>query len=190
MLVLFGYLSGFFAFIEYIPYIKDITRGKVKPHRATFFIWSVLGGIAFFSQLAKGASNSLWLPGIETALGFIVFFLSFRFGVGGYSKQDKSALAVAFIALVGWYFTKEAAFALYITIFIDAVGSYLIIHKAYHMPESETSLAWILSAISGIFAMLAVGKFDIILLSYPLYIVISNLSVVLAIRAGNYKKLL
>jgi hypothetical protein len=86
-----------------------------------------------------------------------------------------------------WYFTKEAALALYITIFIDAVGSYLTIHKAYYMPESETELVWILSAIAGIFAMLAVGKLDIILLSYPAYIIISNLSVVLAIQVGKHK---
>lgn len=188
MFALFGYLSGFFAAIEYIPYIKDIRDGKVKPHRATFLIWTILGGIAFFSQFAKGASNSLWLPGVETILGLIVFFLSFRFGVGGYSKQDRFALAVAFIALVAWYFTKEAAIALYITIFIDAIGSYLIMHKAYHMPETETALAWILSAISGFCALLAVGKLDIILISYPLYIIISNISVVLAMQVGNQKK--
>ena len=188
MFVLFGYLSGFFAFIEYIPYVRDILNRKVKPHRATFFIWSILGGIAFFSQLTKGASNSLWLPGIETVLGLIVFFLSFRFGIGGYGKQDRFALFVAFAALIVWYFTKEAALALYITIFIDAVGSYLTIHKAYHMPESETALAWIFSAISGMFAMLAVGKLNIILLSYPAYIIVSNLSVALAIQIGKHKK--
>jgi len=188
MLLLFGYLSGFFSLIEYIPYVKDILDRKVKPHRATFFIWSVLGGIAFFSQLAKGATNSLWLPGIETILGLIVFALSFKYGIGGYSKRDRFALIIAFLGLVVWYFTKEAALALYITIFIDAVGSYLTIHKAYHMPESETMLFWILSSISGMFAMLAVGKLDIILLSYPAYIIFANLSVVLALHRGKRKK--
>lgn len=189
MFAFFGYLSGFFAVIEYIPYIRDIFLKKTKPHRATFFIWSVLGGIAFFSQLAKGATHSLWLPGLETATGLVVFMLSIKYGVGGYSKQDKIALFVAGLGLVAWYVTKDAAVALYITIFIDAVGNYLTIHKSFHMPESETTITWIISALSGLFAMLAVGKFDIILLSYPFYIVIANSAVVIAIQLGKQRKL-
>lgn len=188
MFALFGYLSGIFAIVEFIPYIRDILNGKVKPHRATFFIWTILGSLAFFSQLAKGASNSLWLPGLETAGGLVVFILAFRYGIGGYSRQDRFALALACIGLVVWYVTKEAATALYITIFVDAIGSYLTIHKAYFMPESETSLAWILSAIAGVFALLSVGKLDIILLSYPIYLVIANMSVVCAIQLGKKRK--
>lgn len=185
MLQLFGYISGILAIIEYIPYIQDILKKRTKPHRATFFIWSILGSIAFFSQLDNGASNSLWFTGIETGGILITFLLSIRYGVGGFSRMDKVGLCISFVGLLAWYFTKQAAVALYLTIFVDAIGSYLTVHKTFHMPQSETAIAWILSALSGIFAMLAVGKFDIILLSYPAYTVVANLCVVGAIVLGT-----
>ncbi|HUD09607.1 MAG TPA: hypothetical protein VMR77_02305 [Patescibacteria group bacterium] len=184
MLEVLGIIGGLFALGSFIPYIRDTLLLKVKPQRATFFIWSVLGAIAFFSQLAKGASNSLWLPGLETFGVLITFILSIKYGIGGFSRRDFIALLIAMIGLIIWYFTKEAAIALYLVIFVDALGLYLTIHKAYISPESETHLAWILSAIGGTLVVISVGSFNIILLSYPVYIVLANLAVIVAIQMG------
>lgn len=65
MLQFFGYLSGILVSASFLPYIKDIFQLKTKPQRTTFFIWSLLGGIAFFSQLAKGASYSFLLSALS-----------------------------------------------------------------------------------------------------------------------------
>jgi hypothetical protein len=187
MLQLFGYLSGIFIFLGTIPYIRDIFFGKTKPQRSTWFIYSVLGSISFFSQLAKGATFSLWLTGVDTLSVVFIFFLSLWYGVGGFSKKDYIALCIAAIALVAWYFTQEAAIALYLVIGIDAIGTYLTIDKAYKDPTSETFSAWFFCAIAGVFAMLSVGSFNIILLSYPLYIFVANGIVSMAIKFGKKK---
>ena len=47
---IFGYISAFFAIASIFPYIRDILRLKTKPQRVTWFIYSVLGSISFFSQ--------------------------------------------------------------------------------------------------------------------------------------------
>jgi hypothetical protein len=184
MLEILGIIGGLFGLVSCVPYIRDIFLLKVKPQRATFLIWSLLGAIAFFSQLAKGATNSLWLPGLETFGVIAIFILSIKYGLGGFNKRDYMALLIAAIGLIIWYFTKEAAVALYLIILVDAVGSYLTVHKAYVLPESETHFAWILSAIGGVFAVISVGSFNIILLSYPIYLVFANLAVVTAIQMG------
>ena len=188
MLEILGIIGGLFGLVSCAPYIRDILLLKVKPQRATFLIWSVLGAIAFFSQLAKGASNSLWLPGIETFGAIAIFILSIKYGVGGFNKRDYIALFIAAIGLILWYFTKEAAVALYLVILVDGVGLYLTVHKAYVSPESETHFAWILSAFGGVFALVSVGSFNVILLSYPVYLVFGNLAVVTAIQMGLRKK--
>lgn len=149
MLQTLGLLGGLFTLSSFIPYIRDTLLLKVKPQRATFFIWSTLGAIIFFSQLAKGASYSLWLPGLETFGVIITFILSIKYGVGGFNKKDYIALLIAAAGLTAWYFTKEAAIALYIAIIIDCAGLSLTLHKAYIYPESETHLAWILAAFGG-----------------------------------------
>lgn len=189
MLQTLGLLGGLFALCSFIPYIRDILLLKVKPQRATFFIWTTLGAIAFFSQLAKGASNSLWLPGLETFGVLTTFILSIKYGVGGFNKKDYAALLIAAFGLIAWYFMKEAAVALYFVIFVDAIGLFLTIHKTYLAPESETHLAWILSAFGGFLSLISVGSFDIVLLSYPLYLMLANIAVVVAIQMGLRRKL-
>ena len=185
MLQFYGIISAILSIISYIPYIRDIFRKKTKPQRMSWFIWLLLGYIAFFSLLLEGATNSLWLAFIEGLGITIVFLLSLKYGVGGAGKYDKFALIFTFIALFVWYLTKNPAIALIISLLINAAGELLTIKKAYRAPESETLITWLLAGISGIFSMLSVGKLDLILLSYPFYICIANLAVVLAINLGK-----
>lgn len=189
MLQILGLLGGLFALGSVVTYIRDTLLLKVKPQRTTFFIWSVLGSIAFFSQLAKGASNSLWLPGLEAFGAIAIFLLSIKYGVGGFSKRDYIALLIAAFGIIAWYFTKEAAIALYLVILVDSAGLYLTLHKAYVTPDSETNFPWILSGFGGLLSLFSVGSINIILLSYPFYIMIANTAVVAAIQMGLRRKI-
>lgn len=168
----------------YVPYIRDIFKGTTKPERATWFIWSVLTTILLFAQLAKGATNSIWLTVVQALGVIIIFILSLRFGEGGLQRRDLVALGAAGIGLAAWFVTKDAAIALWLTILIDFSGAVLTIIKAYREPETETQSTWILSSIAGIFGALAVGAFSLELLAFPVYVFLVNLAVFLAIRLG------
>jgi hypothetical protein len=189
MLEIIGILSGLLSASAYIPYIKDILAKKTRPERASWLIWAVLTAIAFFSQFAKGASSSLWLPGIETCGLTIVLLLSLKFGTGGLTKKDLLALFSAAIGLLLWYFTHEPAVALYIIISIDAIGTVLTVQKAYQDPESETLSTWVLVCFAGVLSMISVGTLNIILLSYPFYIFAANGAIALAMVLGSKKPL-
>ena len=114
-----GYASGVLASLAYVPYVIEILRGKTKPERASWFIWSVLALSAFFSQFAKGATNSLWQTTFDSLGTFIILGLSFKYGVGGFKKRDIVALLIAVSGLVLWYVTKEPLLALVLVILID-----------------------------------------------------------------------
>jgi hypothetical protein len=189
MLAYLGILGGIFAFFSYFPYIRDIFRLKTKPERASWLIWVVLTTMGFFSNLAVGATDSLWLPGIQSFGVFLIFILSFRYGYGGLLKRDILVLLAAALTLLVWYFTSEPLIALYLVILIDGMGGALTVVKTYHHPESETISAWILCGLGGLCAFLSVGTFDIFLLSYPFYIMLINFLVVLAIFLGKKKQL-
>ena len=185
MLQILGYISALLSIICILPYIRDILRLKTKPERGSWFIWTMLGFIAFFSQLAKGATNSLWLTVGQTTSVLIIFLLSLKYGYGGLGKRDLRALIGAGIGLVLWYLTREASFALIFVIIVDSIGTLLTLLKAYKDPESETLSTWIISGTSGIFGMLAVGSLNLILLAYPFYIVLANYVIVGAILLGK-----
>ncbi len=174
MLAVFGLLSALLPLIGAVPYVRDILKHGTKPHRGSFLIWTVLGLIAFFSQFAKGATWSLFLPAGDTLATLTIFILSVRLGTGGLNKRDVGALALAFLGLIIWYFTKQPLAALLITIGVDAIGTVLTIIKTYAEPDSETFSSWLLASLGGLFAALAVGEFSFALLVYPLYILIAN----------------
>ena len=174
MLQTFGLISGLLAIISHLPYIWDTIFNKTRPERATWLIWSTLGSIALLSQLAKGATNSLSLPFFETLAALIIFLLSIKRGVGGLVKRDVISLVVASFGLILWWFFQDAAFALILVVIVDFSGAVPTIIKSYEDPESETLSTWIISGFTGLFAGLAVGNIDLILLLYPLYIMTVN----------------
>lgn len=187
MLEIIGLISGLITIIAVIPYIRDVIRKTTRPERASWFIWLVLGGIAFFSQMAKGATNSLWMTALSTISVLTVFLLSLKYGEGGLVKRDIIALIFSMFGLVLWYFTKDAITALIIVILVDLSGTVLTLIKSYKDPESETFSTWILASAAGLLGTISVGSINWALLIYPLYIFIANLAVVLAIILGKRK---
>lgn len=187
MLEIIGITSGLVMMGASVPYAIDILKKKTKPERASWFIWTVLGTIAFLSQMAEGATYSLWMNGLDTFAVVTIFILSLRYGYGGFVKRDIVALVLVGVGLILWYFTKEASIALFIVIAIDLVGSFLSVVKSYEDPGSETLISWILFGLAGLLSAISVGEFNLILLVYPLYICLANWAVVAAILLGKRK---
>jgi hypothetical protein len=182
-----GYLSGIVILISFLPYIRDIFKGRTKPEKYSWLIWAFLGAIAFFSQFAKGASHSLIMTGAQFLGDLSIFLLALKYGFGGFLKRDKIALAGAGASLILWYITREAAVALFIVIFIDAIGVFLTAIKAYENPGTETASTWALTFAAGILGCIAVGKFNLILLAFPFYIALAGAAILLAMKFGFWK---
>jgi len=180
-----GYTSGVAELLSFYPYVRDIFLGKTKPERASWIIWAVLSLVAFFPQLINGGTYSLFMTGVMAAGDLFVFILAIKYGVGGMLKRDIVALAGLIIGLSVWYFTKEAAFALYIIILIDASGTALTAIKTYQHPKSETASSWALLSLAGIFACVAVGKFNFVLLIWPFYMILAGFTILLAMKYGR-----
>src|SRR5882724_5474697 len=105
-------LSGLIILAGAPPYLLDILRHKTKPERATWFIWSILGVIAFVAQVKVHGGWSLLFVGLDAIGNTAVFLLSLRFGMGGWKRLDKIALAIAVAGLVTAYFVRQPVVAL------------------------------------------------------------------------------
>jgi hypothetical protein len=186
MLEIFGYISGILFMFSAVPYVRSLLRGNTKPQRITWLIWTVLVFIAFFSQLAKGATWSLLLTAGDAVAIVIVYIFSFKYGVGGFGKMDIISLFGAGLSLILWYFTSEPAVALFLIILIDIIGSNLTVQKAWRNPETENWVGWAMCGVGGLFGILSVGSFNFILLAYPIYICLIN-SLMAVIVLGRKK---
>lgn len=167
---LFGILSGVVILFGGPPYLLDILKGKTKPQRTTWFIWTVLGVISFTSQLKLGAHWSLVYVGLNAAGNITVFLLSLKYGIGGWRKLDVLALCIATVGVIIAVTVDSPLIALLGSILADFSGTSLTLYKTYLQPSTETSITWFFLGTSSLFAALAVGKMDFSLLLYPLYL--------------------
>ena len=83
-----------------------------------------------------------------------------------------------------WYLTETAAYTLVITITISLLGGVATATKAWHDPESETLMTWVISLVASVLAILSVGESDLMLLAYPIYLLVLNLLLIGAIIFG------
>ncbi len=178
MQLVVGFAALLLNLLGYIPYIRDILRKKVKPHRITWGIWTILTTIAAFNQVSNGGGYSSMFFISTTVLVTIVFVLSFRYGMGGASKIDRLCLTLAILLLIYWITVQETRLSTVLAVIIDGLAAIPTVIKTYHQPETESYPQWILAGIAGLLTMSAVPHFDWILIIYPLYVVLMNGAIV------------
>lgn len=184
----FAVISAVLILVAGPPYALDTLRGITKPQRMTWFIFSLLGVVAFISQMSLGASWSLLFSGLDTAGSCLMLLLSLKYGVGGYARRDIAALVVALVGVLMALLFKQPLVSLAGVILADASGTALTIRKAYLDPDSETTITWLCVGSSAVFGGLAVGSWSLALLLYPAYLVVANYAVPLAQLLGRSRR--
>ena len=184
--VLAGGLAGLLSMWAYIPYMRDTLAGRTRPDRACWLIWAVLASLSGASNLAEGASASLFFIGVQVAGTVAIFALSIPFGAGAYfCRWNSSLLAAAALGLGIWWMTSEPVWALAMSIGVSAIGGVNTVRKVFYAPETETRLTWQISALAAGLGIFAVGAIDPVLLAYPVYLLVLYLSILCAQTWGE-----
>jgi hypothetical protein len=180
----FAIAAGVILFAGAPPYFIDILKGKTKPERATWFIWSVLGTIAFVSQVAAHGAWSILFVGLDALGSVLVFLLALKYGVGGWTRLDKIALAIAAGGVLLSFVAKQPIPALVGIVLADMSGVVLTVRKTFLDPKSETSITWFFVGTASLLGAFSVGKISLVLLIYPVYLTVANYSVLIAQGLG------
>ncbi len=180
----FGLAGALLATMDAAPYIRDTVRGQTVPHRLTWTIWSVLSWIAVASQEADGAEWSLGMAGAQALCTTAVCALSLRYGMGGLSRVEGAMGLVAAGGVAGWAIASDPVVATACVVIADAIGVAVMAPKILRDPGSETVLTYVLAAGSGGCAAVAVGGLNASLLLYPLYFLVGNTLIAVALVAS------
>ena len=154
-------------------YIIRLIQGKARPERITWLLWAILGAVYLVAAIRTGG-NVVYTSAVFVG-PVVVFFLSFKYGVGGKSTLDLVSLAVATVALILLLFTNHAIISLALCIFVDLIGALLTIRKLMIDPSSEPKITWLLSALGGGCALLGLQNYRVENLVFPVYIMILGL---------------
>jgi hypothetical protein len=160
-------LAGIISLAAYVPYILSILRKETKPNRASWIIWAIVSTIIALSYREAGASYAFLAP-VGYAVGStIVFILSIRYGVGGWTPFDRKCLIGAAISLVLWEIFDSPMSALLINLFINLLGTLPTARKALYQPETESKVAWSLFFLGSIVNLFAVENWTFSMAVYP-----------------------
>lgn len=182
-----GIIAGILAIGGYIPYILSILMGKTRPNRATWFIWTIVGGLLAFSYMAEGDQNSIWLP-LGYFLGpLITAILSIRYGYAEWTRLDTFCIVAALISIIPWVLSDSAAMTLIINVLIDSTGAIPTLVKTFREPETEDFTAWLIFFVANTLQLFAISMWNLAAL-YPIYLFLLAGSMVVFILRGKFRK--
>lgn len=160
-----------------VSYIIDTVKGKVKPNRVSFLLWSLAPLIAFFAEIKEHV-------GIQSLMTFSVGFLPLTIFIASFVNKksewkigrfDIFCGAVSILGLILWYITQVGTIAIIFSIIADAMAGLPTIIKSYKYPETENVWAFVTDAISAGVTLLTITTWDFPHVAFPLYILIVSI---------------
>lgn len=183
----FASLSAIVSVLCFIPYIRDIYKGNTKPHAYSWLVWAILQGVGGVIILSEGGKFGALSILIGSALCFLIFFLSFRYGTKNIKVFDKICLVASLISIFIWFFLKTPFYSVILISIIDFVGFLPTLRKSYLEPETETILTYELSVLSALLAILSLSDFSFVTSFYLISLTVTNSScaIIILLRKKN-----
>ncbi len=174
-----------------LVYITNTIKGKIKPNKVTFFVWSIAPFVAFLAQINKGVGIQSLMTLSISIFPFGIFLASFL-NKKAYWKLNKRDVLCGLLSLLGlmlWYFTKEANIALIFSILSEGLATLPTIIKSYHHPQTEIAWPWMASVVGGILTLITITNWNFQTFAFPLFYTLEMLMVYLLVqfKLGNLK---
>src|SRR3989338_276087 len=138
----FAIVAGILALIGNIPYLRDILQKKVTPHAYTWLLWTIVSGIIFFGQVAKGAGLGALPTAVSETFTLIIFLFSLKYGFKHITKTDTIFLIIALLGIIPWILTKDPTASVIIVVSIDLIAFIPTLRKTWKYPRTETPLLY------------------------------------------------
>ncbi len=159
-----------------LAYLIDTVKGKVKPNRVSFLLWSVAPFIAFAAQIKQGV-------GLESLMTFSTGFLPITVFLASFVNKKAEwkitsfDLICGFLSIVGlilWLITKVGNIAIIFSILADGLAAVPTIVKAYKYPDTELGWPWIATALGVVLTLLTLKMVTFANSGFIIYILLVN----------------
>lgn len=159
-----------------VAYLISTVRGKVKPNKVSFLLWSVAPMIAFFAQIRQGVGMAALMTLSTGFLPFTVFVASFVNKEANWkiTRFDILCGILSLIGLVLWLITKVGNVAIFFSIVADGLAAIPTIRKAYRYPDTEIAWPWIATVVGVILTLLTLPVLTFANSGFILYILALN----------------
>jgi len=185
--VVIGIITVILGFVGYIPYIRDILKGKTQPHIYTWFVWGLITLILYGLQVSGGAGSGSWVTLVVALLSFSIFGLGLRSGDRNITRSDTLFLVSAMVALVLWLVADQPVLSVILLVTIGMLGFGPTIRKSWNNPHTETISTYAINAIRHTLSILALANYSILTWLFPVAWSIANIIFVLILIVRRMK---
>jgi len=167
-------IASILAVIGNVPYLLDIYHKRVRPHPYTWFIWTIVSGVTFFGQVAKGAGVGAIPTGASEIFTLIIFIYSLQFGFKNIVRTDTYFLIIALLGLIPWIITKDPTVSVIIVVSIDLIAFIPTLRKTYLYPETETPVLYSMNAARHILTLFSLEAYNIATTLHSIIMIVVN----------------
>lgn len=152
----------------FIPYIREIFRGSIKPHIFSWVIWGATTLLIFVAQLQDKGGAGTWPIGVSAGITIGIAYLAYlkRADVT-VTRADWVFFIAALSSLPLWFWTSDPVWAVVLLTAIDVIGFGPTVRKAYQFPYSESLQFFALFTLRNVLVMLALENFSVTTLLFP-----------------------
>lgn len=167
-------IASVIAIFGNIPYLKDVISKRIQPHPYTWLVWSIVSGIAFFGQVAKGAGIGALPTASAEIFTVIIFFFSLRYGFKHIIKTDTYFLIIALLSLIPWILTNDPTLSVIIVVGIDLIAFIPTLRKTWKTPVSETQTLYSMNVLRHILTIFSLQTYNIATILHSIAMIITN----------------
>ncbi len=171
-------------------YLYETLVGRVQPNRVTWLLWGIFPLVIFVAQRAQGVEGVSWASFVAGLTPLLVFAASF-FNERAFWKtepRDYYLMAAAIVGIILWALTDNPNLALLFALLADVLAGIPTLIKSYRHPESESWVAYAISAIGFGISLLSVQTFDFQNAAFVAYIFVMNATFAVLASRGRVRR--
>ncbi|AKM81413.1 MAG: hypothetical protein UT13_C0001G0451 [Candidatus Pacebacteria bacterium GW2011_GWF2_38_9] len=165
-------LGALISFYGGLTYLIDTIKGKTKPNRVSWFLWTLAPMIAFAAEIDKGVgltSLMTFMTGFNPLLIIIASFVNKK-SYWKLNKMDYVYGSISLFAILIWQLTGEGNLAIFFAILADGFASIPTVVKSYRQPESESYKIFLFGMINAGITLLTIKSWTFAHWGFPVYI--------------------
>ena len=162
------------TFVGYVPYFRDLLKGKTRPHVFSWLIWGIVTSIIFALQISAGAGVGAYVTLAVAALSFAIFLLSLRNGNRDIKRLDVVFFVLALLSIPLWLIVKQPVLSIILLSTIDMLGFLPTIRKSWNDPYSETLALYVITTFRHALSILGLFEYNIVTMLFPVTWVFAN----------------
>jgi hypothetical protein len=177
------------TFLAYIPYYRDIVKGKTRPHVYSWSLWGLLTVLIVVLQIRGGAGPATWVTAAAGLLCLGVVAFSLKSGKKDITYSDTVTAVLSLMAIGFWLIADQPIVSIILVIVADALAFFPTVRKSWNEPYAETLSLYVTNTLRFCLALLAVENYTILSsLWIAAWVVMNGLFSIMLLVRRKYRK--